>query len=43
MDKKSATKLKRMRIYYPKIKLIVVGKNEYKDLTKKIGRIVGFI
>jgi len=42
MDKKSATKLKRMRIYYPKVKLILIEKDGYHDLVKKIGRLVGF-
>jgi len=43
MDKKSATKLKRMRIYYPEIKLIVIEKAGYMDLVKKVSRICGFI
>jgi endogenous inhibitor of DNA gyrase (YacG/DUF329 family) len=43
MDKKSATKIKRMRIYYPEVKLIVVESAGYKDLVKKVGRICGFI
>lgn len=43
MDNKSKTKIKRMRIYYPKIKLIVIETIGYKDLVKKVGRICGFI
>lgn len=34
MDKKSATKLKRMRIYYPKIKLVLIDSKAYKELNK---------
>ncbi len=34
MDKKSATKLKRMRIYYPKIKLVLIESREYKEIMK---------
>ena len=43
MDKRSITKIKRMRIYYPQIKLIVIESVGYKDLVKKVGRICGFI
>jgi len=34
MDKKSRTKIKRMAKYYPKIKLIVIGKKAYKSIEK---------
>ncbi len=34
MDKKSATKLKRMKIYYPKIKIEVLGEKRYKSIKK---------
>ena len=34
MDDKSKTKIKRMRIYHPKVKLIVIGESEYKALEK---------
>jgi hypothetical protein len=30
MDTKSKTKLKRMRIYYPDIKILIIGKDKYK-------------
>lgn len=43
MDNRSKTKIKRMRIYYPKIKLIVIEKVGYNDLVKKVGRLCGFI
>lgn len=35
MDDKSKTKLKRMAKYYPEIKLIVIGQDEYKTLAKQ--------
>ena len=34
MDPKSVTKIKRMAKYYPKTKLIVIGKEEYKAVVK---------
>lgn len=34
MDPKSATKIKRMSIYYPDIKLVIIGKDEYKEIKK---------
>jgi len=34
MDAKSKTKLKRMKIYYPKIKLILIDAPIYKDIMK---------
>jgi hypothetical protein len=37
MDSKSATKLKRMRIYYPQIKLRLIGKKEYALLKSQVG------
>ena len=36
MDATSKTKLKRMAKYYPKIKVIVIGKIEYKDIERDI-------
>ena len=33
-DKKSRTKLKRMKIYYPNVKVSVIGKAEYRALAK---------
>lgn len=35
MDKKSATKLKRMRIYHPKVKVHVIGKEFFASATKQ--------
>ncbi|AIM37397.1 hypothetical protein KO02_12365 [Sphingobacterium sp. ML3W] len=37
MDKKSATKIKRMAKYHPDIKLILVDKPVYEDIKKKRG------
>jgi len=34
MDKKSATKLNRMRIYYPTIKIVLIQQNEYREIMK---------
>ena len=34
MDPKSATKIKRMALYYPEIKLIIIGKEEFKEVKK---------
>jgi hypothetical protein len=42
MDKKSATKLKRMRIYFPQIKLRLVGKEDYQLLKKQVGNLLKF-
>lgn len=35
MDSKSKTKIKRMKLYYPDIKLIVIGKRELSILKRK--------
>ena len=34
MDAKSATKIKRMRIHYPSVKLVVIDRKEYRRLAK---------
>lgn len=34
MDAKSKTKLKRMAKYYPDVKVVVIGKDEYNDIKK---------
>lgn len=34
MDKKSRTKLKRMKIYFPDKKIVLIGPEEYKALSK---------
>lgn len=35
MDDRSKTKIKRMSIYYPEVKLIVIDKKIYKSIEKK--------
>jgi len=42
MDKKSKTKLNRMRIYYPDIKLILIDSECYRNLKNQIGRLLKF-
>lgn len=42
MDAKSKTKLNRMRIYYPKVKIVLVDSNYYKDVRDKLGRTLNF-
>lgn len=42
MDKKSATKLKRMAKYYPATKLILIDSESYRDIQKKLGRSLNF-
>ena len=40
MDGRSATKLKRMAKYYPDIKIIVIGKEMYADLRKRVAQMI---
>lgn len=40
MDDKSKTKLNRMRIYYPKVKIIIVGEKEYNELKKQYSKVI---
>ncbi len=42
MDSKSKTKLKRMKKYYPKIKIELVDSKAYGILKKKIGKVCNF-
>lgn len=42
MDSKSKTKINRMRIYYPKIKLIVIDSKAYTNLKNQIGKMLKF-
>lgn len=42
MDTRSKTKLKRMKIYYPEIKMILIDAPIYNDIKKKLGRLIGF-
>lgn len=43
MDQRSKTKLKRMRIYYPSVRMVLVDGNTYKSLSKKIGNARFFV
>jgi len=43
MDAKSKTKLKRMKIYHPDEKLLVIAAKEYKEIQAKVsGLIIGW-
>ncbi len=42
MDSKSKTKLKRMARYYPDVKLILIDKEFYGELKKKLGKVLNF-
>lgn len=42
MNSKSKTKLNRMRIYYPDIKLILIDSDTYRDIVKKVGKMLKF-
>lgn len=42
MNPKSKTKLKRMRIYFPDVKIILVEKKTYEDILKKMKGIIKF-
>lgn len=42
MDNKSKTKLKRMKKYYPLIKIILIDKDIYKDIKNKVGKMLKF-
>ena len=40
MDPKSATKLKRMKKYYPHIEVRVVGRAQYREIESKLGKAI---
>jgi hypothetical protein len=42
MDSKSKTKLKRMTKYYPDTKIVLIERDTYSDIKKKLGRVCGF-
>ncbi len=42
MDPKSKTKLKRMKKYYPQVKVVVIDGPIYKDLKNKLGTLLKF-
>ena len=43
MDAKSKTKLKRMKIYYPKIKIVLINKKAYMAIKKTSGLYKGWV
>lgn len=43
MDSKSRTKIKRLKKYYPDVKLKVIGKREYSRISKNAHYIAGWI
>ena len=40
MDKRSLTKLKRMKKYHPTVKLIVIASKEYKSISSAVSKII---
>lgn len=42
MDSKSKTKLKRMKKYHPKLKVVLIEKKEYNSLLKNMGGLIKF-
>lgn len=40
MDDKSKTKIKRMKKYHPRVRLIVIATKEYMELEKKVGAVI---
>ena len=42
MDSKSKTKIKRMAKYYPDVELIIIDKDVYRDIKRKLGKMLKF-
>lgn len=42
MTPRSKTQIKRMAKYYPEIKLVIIGKDVYGDIKKKLGKMLKF-
>jgi len=40
MDARSKTKINRMRIYYPKVKLVLIEKKQYTEIKKKLSALI---
>jgi len=40
MDAKSVTKIKRMAFHFPDVRLIVIAAKQYREIGKKVGRII---
>jgi hypothetical protein len=41
-DRRSKTKINRMRIYYPEVRLVIIDKAKYKNIIKKMSGIINF-
>ena len=42
MDSRSKTKLKRMKKYYPEVKLLLIEKKQYNEILKKLRGVIKF-
>lgn len=42
MDSKSQTKLKRMKKYFPDVKIVLIEKKQYQEILKKLGGVIKF-
>lgn len=42
MDSRSETKLKRMAKYYPKVKILLIRRQEYVEIKRKLGKMLKF-
>ena len=42
MDAQSKTKLKRMALYHPKVKIVVIGEREYRAIKRDASRLIPF-
>jgi len=42
MTPRSKTQMKRMKKYYPDVKLILITSKDYKQLRSKLGKVIGF-
>jgi len=42
MQKKDKTKIRRMEKYYPEVKLLLIDKDFYNDIKKKLGKMLKF-
>lgn len=40
MDKRSLTKIKRMKKYYPDVKLVVIARKEYEAISKSVSKLI---
>lgn len=40
LDPRSATKLKRMKKYHPNVRLLLIGKDQYREVANKVGALI---